>query len=74
MKDRITESGVIEDQELAEYYNLMAKRYMRFLVRGSLSEYWPRELEREGPLMWVQVLVFSLSLYQRPFRRFNLKN
>ena len=30
MKERITEAGVIEDQELAEYYNLMAKRYMRF--------------------------------------------
>jgi ubiquinone/menaquinone biosynthesis C-methylase UbiE len=30
MKERITESGVIEDQELAEYYNRMAKRYMRF--------------------------------------------
>jgi ubiquinone/menaquinone biosynthesis C-methylase UbiE len=30
MKERITESGVIEDQDLAEYYNLMAKRYMRF--------------------------------------------
>jgi ubiquinone/menaquinone biosynthesis C-methylase UbiE len=30
MRERITEAGVIEDQELAEYYNLMAKRYMRF--------------------------------------------
>jgi len=28
MKERIPESGIIEDQELAEYYNLMAKRYM----------------------------------------------
>lgn len=29
MKDRISEAGLIEDQELAEYYSLMAKRYMR---------------------------------------------
>jgi ubiquinone/menaquinone biosynthesis C-methylase UbiE len=29
MKDRISESGVIEDRELAAYFNLMAKRYMR---------------------------------------------
>lgn len=29
MKARISESGVIEDRGLAEYYNLMAKRYMR---------------------------------------------
>jgi len=30
MKDRVSESGVIEDRDLADYYNLMAKRYMRF--------------------------------------------
>jgi ubiquinone/menaquinone biosynthesis C-methylase UbiE len=29
MKERISESGIIEDRELAEYYNLMAKKYMR---------------------------------------------
>lgn len=29
MKKRISESGIIEDRDLAEYYNLMAKRYMR---------------------------------------------
>ncbi len=29
MEERISESGVIEDRDLAEYYNLMAKRYMR---------------------------------------------
>jgi ubiquinone/menaquinone biosynthesis C-methylase UbiE len=30
MKERVSESGIIEDQELAEYYNQMARRYMRF--------------------------------------------
>jgi ubiquinone/menaquinone biosynthesis C-methylase UbiE len=29
MKPRISESGIIEDRELAEYYNAKAKRYMR---------------------------------------------
>lgn len=29
MKERISESGIIEDRGLAEYYNLMAKRYMK---------------------------------------------
>jgi len=29
MRDRISEPGVIEDRELAEYYSLMAKRYMK---------------------------------------------
>jgi ubiquinone/menaquinone biosynthesis C-methylase UbiE len=29
MRERISETGIIEDQELAEYYNLMAKKYMR---------------------------------------------
>jgi ubiquinone/menaquinone biosynthesis C-methylase UbiE len=29
MKDRISESGIIEDRELALYFSLMAKRYMR---------------------------------------------
>jgi ubiquinone/menaquinone biosynthesis C-methylase UbiE len=29
IKSRISESGVIEDRELAVYFNLMAKRYMR---------------------------------------------
>lgn len=30
MRERITEPGIIEDRELAEYYNRMAKRYGRF--------------------------------------------
>jgi ubiquinone/menaquinone biosynthesis C-methylase UbiE len=29
MKDRISESEIIEDRELAEYFNVKAKRYMR---------------------------------------------
>jgi len=29
IKSRISESGIIEDRELAAYFNLMAKRYMR---------------------------------------------
>ncbi len=29
MKERISEPGVIDDRELAEYYNLMARRYMK---------------------------------------------
>jgi len=29
MKPRISESEIIEDQELAEYFNVKAKRYMR---------------------------------------------
>ena len=37
MKDRISESGVIEDRELAEYYSLMAKRYMRIPCQRVLS-------------------------------------
>jgi ubiquinone/menaquinone biosynthesis C-methylase UbiE len=37
MKDRISEPGVIEDRELAEYYSLMAKRYMRIPCQRVLS-------------------------------------
>jgi ubiquinone/menaquinone biosynthesis C-methylase UbiE len=37
MKDRISETGIIEDQELAEYYSLMAKRYMRIPCQRVLS-------------------------------------
>ncbi len=29
MKPRVCESGIIEDRELAEYFNCMARRYMR---------------------------------------------
>jgi len=37
VKERITESGIIEDRELAEYYNRMAKRYGRFPCRRVLK-------------------------------------
>ena len=37
MKERIPESGIIEDQELAEYYNRMARRYMAFPCRRVLK-------------------------------------
>jgi ubiquinone/menaquinone biosynthesis C-methylase UbiE len=37
MKERISESGVIEDRELAEYYSLMAKKHMRIPCRRVLS-------------------------------------
>ena len=30
MKERVTEPGIIEDRDVAEYYNRMAKRYGRF--------------------------------------------
>ena len=37
MKERIPERGIIEDQELAEYYNRMARRYMAFPCRRVLK-------------------------------------
>jgi len=37
MKPRISESGVLEDRELAEYYSLMAKRYMTIPCKRVLS-------------------------------------
>jgi ubiquinone/menaquinone biosynthesis C-methylase UbiE len=46
MKGRITESGVIEDQELAEYYNVMAKRYMRFPCQRVLKRVLSKGIER----------------------------
>lgn len=46
MKDRISESGIIEDQELAEYYNLMAKRYMRFPCQRVLKRVLAKGIEK----------------------------
>jgi len=46
MRERISESGVIEDQELAEYYNLMAKRYMRFPCRRVLKRVLSKGIEK----------------------------
>lgn len=45
MKDRISESGVIEDRELAEYYSLMAKRHMRIPCRRVLSRIKAKGIE-----------------------------
>ena len=46
MRERISESGIIEDQELAEYYNLMAKRYMRFPCQRVLKRVLAKGIER----------------------------
>ena len=46
MKERIPESGIIEDQELAEYYNLMAKRYMRIPCQRVLKRVSAKGIEK----------------------------
>ena len=46
MKDRISEPGVIEDRELAEYYSLMAKRYMRIPCQRVLSRIKAKGIEK----------------------------
>lgn len=46
MKERIPESGIIEDRELAEYYNLMAKRYMRFPCQRVLKRVSAKGIEK----------------------------
>ncbi|MCJ7749458.1 MAG: methyltransferase domain-containing protein, partial [Desulfobacterales bacterium] len=46
MKERIPESGIIEDRELAEYYNLMAKRYMRFPCQRVLKRVAAKGIEK----------------------------
>jgi ubiquinone/menaquinone biosynthesis C-methylase UbiE len=46
MKDRIPESGIIEDRELAEYYSLMAKRYMRIPCKRVLKRVMAKGIER----------------------------
>ncbi len=46
MKERISESGIIEDQELAEYYNLMARRYMRFPCQRVLKRVVAKGIEK----------------------------
>jgi ubiquinone/menaquinone biosynthesis C-methylase UbiE len=45
MRERITESGIIEDQELAEYYNRMAKRYGRFPCQRVLKRVLAKGIE-----------------------------
>ncbi len=46
MKERITELGIIEDQELAEYYNRMAKRHGRFPCRRVLKRVLAKGIEK----------------------------
>ncbi|MBM4351537.1 MAG: class I SAM-dependent methyltransferase [Deltaproteobacteria bacterium] len=46
MRDRISESGVIEDQELAEYYSLMAKRNMKIPCQRVLSRIEAKGIEK----------------------------
>jgi ubiquinone/menaquinone biosynthesis C-methylase UbiE len=44
--ERIVESGIIEDQELAEYYNRMAKRYGRFPCQRVLKRVLAKGIEK----------------------------
>ncbi len=46
MRTRITEPGIIEDQEVAEYYNRMAKRYGRFPCQRVLKRILARGIEK----------------------------
>jgi ubiquinone/menaquinone biosynthesis C-methylase UbiE len=46
MRKRISESGIIEDRELAEYYNLMAKRYMRIPCQRVLKRVLAKGIDR----------------------------
>jgi ubiquinone/menaquinone biosynthesis C-methylase UbiE len=46
MKERIVESEIIEDRELAEYYNLMAKRYGRFPCQRVLKRVLGKGIEK----------------------------
>jgi len=45
VKNRISESGIIEDRELAEYYSLMAKRYMRIPCQRVLKRVLARGIQ-----------------------------
>jgi ubiquinone/menaquinone biosynthesis C-methylase UbiE len=46
VKERIPEHGIIEDRGLAEYYNLMAKRYMRIPCQRVLKRVLARGIEK----------------------------
>jgi len=46
MKERVTEPGIIEDQELAEYYNRMAKRHGRFPCQRVLKRVLAKGIEK----------------------------
>jgi ubiquinone/menaquinone biosynthesis C-methylase UbiE len=46
MKERVTEPGIIEDQEVAEYFNRMAKRYGRFPCQRVLKRVLAKGIEK----------------------------
>jgi ubiquinone/menaquinone biosynthesis C-methylase UbiE len=46
VRERISESGIILDRELAEYYNRMAKRYMRFPCQRVLKRVVAKGIEK----------------------------
>ena len=46
MKDRISETGIIEDRELAEYYSLMAQRYMTIPCKRVLKRVMSKGIEK----------------------------
>ena len=46
MKSRVSESGILEDRELAEYYSRMAKRYMRIPCQRVLKRVLAKGIER----------------------------
>jgi len=46
MKERVREPEIIEDRELAEYYNRMAKRYGRFPCRRVLKRVLAKGIEK----------------------------
>jgi ubiquinone/menaquinone biosynthesis C-methylase UbiE len=50
MRERISESGIIEDRDLAEYYNLMAKRYMRIPCQRVLKRVVAKGID-EGTIL-----------------------
>ena len=46
MKDRISEPGIIEDSDLAEYYSLMAQRYMTIPCKRVLKRIMAKGIEK----------------------------
>jgi ubiquinone/menaquinone biosynthesis C-methylase UbiE len=50
MKERISESDIIEDRELAQYYSLMAKRYMGIPCKRVLSRIKAKGIEHGNAL------------------------
>ncbi len=46
MKERVAETGIIEDQEVAEYYNRMARRHGRFPCHRVLKRILAKGIEK----------------------------